>query len=123
MHEQNFTERIVEAMRLALEKYPDHRPRQMKVSVGAMLHLVPESVLWHFEQLIKGTPYEGMVLDLVEAPVLVACHACAQKGGVEDHHLLICKACGSNHVTILEGDAIRVESLDLETPVIDSQGV
>ena len=53
MHEGNFTQQIVTSIVSELEKHPGYRPQRIKVKVGEMLHLEPESVRTHYALLTK----------------------------------------------------------------------
>lgn len=114
MHEANFTDEIVKAILEELRKYPDYRPKEVKVRVGEMLHLVQESVKMHYLTQTKGTPLEGVSLWLEELPVRVRCRMCHEEGGVEDHHLLMCAYCGSPEVDLVNGDEILIDSIQVE---------
>lgn len=114
MHEGKFTEEIVDAVLSELEKTAG-KPLRIRVRVGEMLHLEPESVRLHFEAMTRDTRLDGAELELEEIPVLLACRACAWQGGAEDHHVLFCAACGSTEVNVLAGRDVRVDAIDLET--------
>lgn len=114
MHEANFTKQIVNVVLEELTKHPEARPQSVKVTVGEMLHLVPESVQMHFDLLTKDTDLAKVLLQLGEIPVTVKCHQCGREGGVEDHHLMICSHCQSLDVELMSGNEIRVESIELE---------
>lgn len=113
MHEANFTQEIVSAILGELEHYPVLRPKLVKVKVGEMLHLIPDSVLMHYRQMTKGTHLEGAVLQLTETPVQVRCPVCSFTGGVEDHHMLLCSKCGSRDVELIQGKEITIESIEM----------
>lgn len=120
MHEENFTQQIVETILDELKNYANAKPKRIKVQVGEMLHLIPESVQLHFQILSRSTHLEGAELDLKEVPVSVRCLACHQIGGVQDHHFLACLSCGSMDVELLSGQAIIVESIELEEGEVPS---
>lgn len=109
MHEGHFTEQIVEAVLKELNGVPVDPSTAIRVSVGETFHLVPESVQLHYGILTQGTPLEGTVLMLEEIPVQVECRRCGERGGVEDHHLLLCSRCGSQDVTMVAGHEVTVE--------------
>jgi len=113
MHEGNFTRQIVDSILAELAKRPDQKPQRVKVAVGEMLHLVPESVRAHYEIQTKGTRLEGAALELIETPVHVRCRVCCREGGVLDHHLLICSNCLSPDVELLKGRDVIVEEIEL----------
>lgn len=114
MHEAKFTEQIVGSIIEELKQYPDHKPKHIKVKVGEVFHLEKESVLFHYTLLTKGTSLEGIKIDLEEDPLQVKCSACQAAGGVEDHHLLMCSHCGSRDVSVLSGNEIFTEFIDIE---------
>jgi hydrogenase nickel incorporation protein HypA/HybF len=114
MHEGHFTEQIVDAIIQELEKYPGRKPKRVNVKVGEIYHLVPESVLLHYEYITKGTPLQGVALQLSQVPVQVKCNACSQSGPVEDHHMLMCSHCRSLDVYPIAGNNVTIEGVELE---------
>jgi hydrogenase nickel incorporation protein HypA/HybF len=114
MHERHFTEQIVASITQALDSRQVRRPRAVKVTVGEVYHLVPESVRMHYELLTKGTWLEGVDLELKEEPVVVSCRRCGAKGPVEDHHLLMCSLCNSADVMTVAGNKVTVECEETE---------
>ncbi len=114
MHEGNFTQQIVTSIVSELEKHPGYRPQRIKVKVGEMLHLEPESVRTHYALLTKGTSLEGIALELEGMPVVVNCRACHAEGAVSDHHLLFCPSCYSRDVVIVSGNDVLIDSIELE---------
>ena len=115
MHEGHFTEDIVKQILTELAQYPDNKVKSVTVRVGEVFHLVPESVLLHYELLTKGSALEGVQLTLVDEPMQVLCHACKHEGPVEDHHLLMCSSCHSWHVVPVSGNRITIEKVELES--------
>lgn len=113
MHEAKFTEQIVGAIIEELGKYPESKPRRIKVTVGEVFHLEKDSVLFHYTLLTKGTPLEGIEVDLQEELIKIKCNECQKTGGVEDHHLLMCSQCGSQDVAVLSGNEITTELVEI----------
>ena len=114
MHEGHFTDEIVKAILTALKKHPGYRPETISVSVGEMLHLVPESVETHFKSLVQNTPLQNTHLELKEIPVEIKCRECQKVIGVEDHHFLVCTLCGSFDVEIISGNEVKIDTIKLE---------
>ena len=113
MHEANFTQEIVNSILDELKKYPSCRAKQIKVKVGEMLHLMPESVKTHYAQMTQGTNLEGVMLILEEMPVEIKCRSCGSVGGVEDHHVLFCSKCDSFNVELIKGKEVVVDSIEM----------
>lgn len=115
MHEGNFTERIVAAILQELKKRPGYQPKRIKVKVGEMLHLEPESVKMHYAFLTKGTPLEKAELDLSEVKVTLYCWQCNHVMEVEDHHLLLCTYCSTTDVEVMSGNEVLIDSIEMES--------
>ena len=116
MHEGGFTGRIVATILDELKKFPDQKVLRVKVLVGEMLHLEPESVRMHYQLLTKNSILEGVELELKQIPVTVECVRCHQDVRVEDHHRLVCGQCGSEDVKLAGGDQVFIEAIELEDP-------
>lgn len=114
MHEGAFTEQIVATILKEVQKHPGRRPKSVRVRVGEVYHLVPESVAVHFEAQVLGTPLQGVRLDLQEDPMRVSCKDCGASGPVDDHHLPACPTCYSRNIKTISGDKIIVEAIELE---------
>ena len=112
MHEAGFTEQIVNSIMAELEKVPTRRPKLVKVRVGEMFHLEPESVKMHFQAITKGSLLEGIDIELQEEQVTVCCQNCHKVGHVEDHHFLMCTYCDSTNVVVLSGHEIFTELVE-----------
>ena len=111
MHEGHFTEQIVDAVISEVKKYPDRVVESITVKVGEVYHLVIDSVLMHYELITKGTPLEGVRLNLLEESMQVICSPCGQRGPVEDHHMLLCSYCHSPQVKPIAGDKVIIEQI------------
>jgi len=111
MHEGHFTEQIIDSVMGELKKYPGKTVESITVKVGEVYHLVPDSVLMHYELITKGTELEGVKLELLEDPMIVVCAQCAKQGPVEDHHLLLCSFCHSRQVKPVAGDKVTIQKI------------
>ena len=114
MHEGHFTEQIVEAIVSELKKYPGRKVESITVKVGEVYHLMPDSVLMHYDLITKGTALEGVKLNILEEPMQVICSQCGKQGSVEDHHLLLCSFCHSQAVKPVAGDKVTIEQISFK---------
>jgi len=114
MHEGHFTEQIIEAVISELKKYPGRVVESVTVKVGETYHLMPDSVLMHFESITKSTALEGVKLNLIEEQIQVFCSQCGKQGPVEDHHLLLCSFCHSRQVKPVSGDKVTIEQIQFK---------
>ncbi|GAC1410296.1 MAG: hydrogenase maturation nickel metallochaperone HypA [Actinomycetota bacterium] len=109
MHELGLCEAIVDA---ALQGAAGRRVVGVRVRVGAQ-HRVSQGDLDHaFALIAEGTMVEGAAVDMVLVPARILCGSCHFDG--ETHDVVgLCPRCGSPDVSIIGGDEITVESLQL----------
>jgi len=115
MHEFSICEQL---LRIVLEEWErlTPRPRRLaavRIAVGRLQQIVPETMQSAFETLARGTPAEGARLELRHVPVRVRCSECGAEREVIPPDFA-CPACGSVRVTIVAGRDLSIESLEVE---------
>ncbi len=114
MHELAICQNLVDVILAELRKLPPppRRLLSVKVNLGALQQLVPDSLQMAYELLTKDTPAAGSRLEVVEVPVTCACRACDWRGAV-DRWQFRCGQCGSGDVELVAGREICLESLEI----------
>lgn len=76
----------------------------VRVEYGALAGVVPESLEFCFDALIKGTPHEGARLELIRLPLRLRCPFCGEVFGGEGQEALLqpCPGCGEEFGHIVE---------------------
>ncbi len=109
MHELSLSRAIVETA----TRYANAcRVVQVGVTIGALRQVVPESLVYSFEILARGTVCEGAVLEPRLIPARMRC-ACGEEWELEEPSLL-CPVCGGGQTTVLDGDQLSVDSIEVE---------
>jgi hydrogenase nickel incorporation protein HypA/HybF len=111
MHELAIAESIVH---IAGDHARGQRVTAVYVRVGHLRQVVPDALAFAFALVSEGTPVADARLELEEVPIVVACRAC---GGAEhglDGFPLACPVCGGFDVTVVSGEELQVDSLELE---------
>lgn len=107
MHELSITESVVTAV---TERMRDAPVRRIRLEVGRLSGLVPDSVRFCFELVAAGTTCEGALLEIDEPEGEAHCRACdADFPTVEV--LPLC-ACGSADVAVLGGRELRIREVE-----------
>jgi hydrogenase nickel incorporation protein HypA/HybF len=110
MHELSIAEAIV----AIADRHAGGRPySRVEVSVGHLRQVVPAALEFAFELVAPG-----VALELVEVPAAGRCRACGRESRL-DGFPLVCRTCGSDHVDVIAGEELRVESLDVEEVAYD----
>jgi hydrogenase nickel incorporation protein HypA/HybF len=118
VHELSIAQAIVD---VAARHGSDARVARVHVQVGQLRQVVPAALEFAFELCAHGTPVAGAELELEAVPVVVRCRGC----GVESRPSafpLICGGCGGPGVDVVQGEELRVESLELEAELSRSGG-
>jgi len=97
----------------ALRHAGDRPVTAVGVRAGRFRQVVPESLRFYFEVVARDTPLEGARLELIEVPVRLLCRAC--RGEWEpDWPLFRCPDCASANVSVLAGEELEVEYIEVE---------
>ncbi len=129
MHELAVAQAIVGAA----ERHADGRPVTIvRVGVGRLRQVVPEYLTWFFEIAAKETLCEGASLECERLSSLLRCAACgaewdpAPPPAPDQASLIVgfrCPECGGGDHTVVSGDELLVESIDVREPAAPAADV
>lgn len=98
----------------------------VRVEVGRLRQVVPEYLDFYFEIAARETACEGAAMEWKRVPSLLRCDGCgtewdpAPAPAREQDELLVdfrCPDCRSGRYSVVSGDELLVESIDVEDPV------
>jgi hydrogenase nickel incorporation protein HypA/HybF len=115
MHEFSICRNIVAAVIAEYEKVTPAPLRliAVRIKAGKLHQIVPESLLTAYEVLTKGTIAENSSLEIDFIEIVCKCDNCDWEGEI-DYPFFLCKKCGSDHVTIVQGNELYLENLEIE---------
>ena len=115
MHEFAICEQLVATVLEELAKMPPPAPKLavVRIAVGGMQQVVPESMDMAFEVLTQDTPAAGAKLEIRRIPVVIDCRKCGWHGEVKPS-LIRCTQCASGDVQVVSGKELYLESLEVE---------
>jgi hydrogenase nickel incorporation protein HypA/HybF len=90
----------------------DRPVSRVRVSIGALQRVVPDSLEFGFRLVAEGTVCEAARLEVAHLPVRVRCMAC----GVESHtdeEPIGCPACGAGSIEMLGGAEVLLDEIEL----------
>lgn len=112
MHEMAITQSILDISLAEAAKAHAGRVTVIRIKVGALTGIVPDSVAFYLEMLAKDTPAEGAKLLAEIVPVTAHCPACDLTFSVEDL-IFLCPTCGGP-AQLVTGRELAVESLEVD---------
>ena len=113
MHELGIAQEIVAVVRRYVPDTEAARVRVVRVRVGELAGVVPDSLEFCFGAVVAGTPWQAATLVIEPEPARARCEACGEvchtgRPGAG------CPECGAPRVTMVSGHELQVVSVDLE---------
>ena len=113
MHEMALAEGILDIVLSYADKNGAKKVSEISVLVGEMTGVVPESLVFCFTSLSKGTKAENAKLVLKHVPLMGKCLDCGLETKIE-HYNFTCPNCASVRMEVISGRELRVESLEAD---------
>jgi hydrogenase nickel incorporation protein HypA/HybF len=108
MHEMAITQSVVDAV---CEHAAGRHVHSVRVEVGALCAVVPDSMQFCFGLAAEGTVADGARLDLDVQPGAARCRTCGAEFDLTD--LILLCPCGSADVEVLAGRELRILSMEV----------
>lgn len=108
MHELSITASVVAAVTERMAAAP---VRRIRLEVGRLSGLVPDSVRFCFELVAAGTTCEGATLEIDEPCGQARCRTCGDD--FDTVEVLPLCACGSADVEVLGGRELRIREVEV----------
>ncbi|HEY9164565.1 MAG TPA: hydrogenase maturation nickel metallochaperone HypA [Candidatus Kryptonia bacterium] len=113
MHELSIAENIVNIVRENVDGNASGKVKVVRVKVGELAGVIPESLEFCFNAIIGGTPLEGARLFLERTRLTARCSSCGKDSEIRDFTFL-CAACGSTDLEVITGDELQVMEIEVE---------
>ena len=113
MHELSIAQSIVDIVLQHLPKEDGVSVRSVRLTLGAMAGVVPDSLEFCFGAITEGTPLEGALLEIEHVPLRAHCNDCGRDTDIEPT-LFVCSACGGTSLTVLSGREMQVRDIEVE---------
>jgi hydrogenase nickel incorporation protein HypA/HybF len=114
MHELSIAESILTAVRKELVNHPSARPMRVGLRIGELSAVDVDSLTFCFEAVLTGTEWEGLQLDARVCPQRRRCNDCVNEFAVVAYNPR-CPACASNNTTLVSGEELDFDYLEVET--------
>ncbi|MER5197654.1 hydrogenase maturation nickel metallochaperone HypA [Streptomyces sp. NPDC002755] len=116
MHEMSVALAVVDQVAEAAERAGDVTAvRSVRLQVGELAGVVPDSLAFCFELVCAGTLLEGAELVTEAVPGRARCTPCAHEWAVGMPPRLTCPACGGATTDLLAGRELRIAAVQWET--------
>ncbi|HDS85101.1 MAG TPA: hydrogenase maturation nickel metallochaperone HypA [Phycisphaerales bacterium] len=117
MHEMAVAESILQTITEQAERLGGARPAAARISCGQFNAINDETMRFAFESISRGTPCEGMRLEIRHIPLQAKCTHC-QTVFAFDVYRPTCPTCGSAHFDFQPDAPLLLEDIEFEDPDI-----
>jgi hydrogenase nickel incorporation protein HypA/HybF len=107
VHELGIAQGVIEAV---TERLPGVKIISVRLEVGALSGVAPDSLRFSFGLAAQGTALEGASLEIIQSPARCHCRACGADFEPGEPVAPLCP-CGSADVTVLSGQELRIASV------------
>jgi hydrogenase nickel incorporation protein HypA/HybF len=118
MHELSIVSSIVETVTETLAALPDSsrgaRVLEVRLRVGALASVIPESLEFCWGIVSEGTPLEGSRLVVNLLPVVVHCAACDKDSELDGVQSFRCPRCGEPCSDMRQGRELEIDSIEID---------
>ena len=111
MHELAITEAVAQTI---MERTGDAPVTCVRLQIGRLSGVVPDSVRFCFDLVCDGTPLQGARLEIMEPSGTGQCRTCGLLFDIDDP-IVLCPDCGSADVDIHSGRDLRILSVEVST--------
>ena len=97
------------------------RVLEVRLRVGALASVVPDSLTFCYDIAAEGTPLEGSRLVVNVLPVVVHCERCAEDATLDGVQSFRCPRCGELCGEIRQGRELEIESFEIDEDKVEER--
>ncbi len=115
MHETMIAQSLLAAIAQEAAKLPNAKPVRAKISCGKLYAINEEVLYFAFEAVAKGTPCEGVKIELQTIPLQAICLACGKKFDLNIEQIeQRCTYCGADSYDVQPDAPLTLEQVQFE---------
>jgi hydrogenase nickel incorporation protein HypA/HybF len=113
VHELGIAQSILELVQQYVPESQAAAIRGVKVKVGTLAGVVPESLDFSFQAIVAETPWSTAKLEIEQIRTLARCNGCGNEFEI-DEPAFICPACGGLSIKITAGRELQVSEIEMD---------
>ena len=112
MHELSIAQGIVELLKRHLPAGEKQVIKSIKLKVGDLTRIAPESLEYCFNAASEGTAAQGARLEIENVPAVYRCKECDSEFKAWNF-IAICPTCGNPGAELISGDELDIVEIEL----------
>jgi len=113
MHEMSIAQSLLEIIREEMLQHKATMLRSVRLHIGQLSAIVPESLSFCFGVMISGTELEGAKLMMEIIPLEGKCRECEKAFEIQDY-TFICPQCGSTDIDTIAGQDLSIVEMEVD---------
>lgn len=112
MHEMSIAQSLIQIIREEMMRHNLERLKSVRLHIGQLSAVVPESLDFCFTVMTEGTALEGtrLIMDIV--PLKGSCKDCGSRFEMENY-VFECPVCGSKRVDLVAGQELQLSEMEV----------
>ena len=120
MHETMIAQSLLAAIAHEAAKLPNAKPVRAKISCGKLYAINDEVLHFAFDAVAKGTPCEGVKIEVEYIPLQALCKKCDKKFDLDiERPQQQCSHCGSDEYDVQPDAPLTLEQVQFEQEETD----
>lgn len=115
MHEVSIVEGILDGVRQELLSHPGARVQIVRVRIGALRLVIPETLQFCYTAATQDTPLAGSQLEVESVVACARCRQCRAEFAVEDNWFQ-CPHCAAFDGELLTGNELDLIGIEIGEP-------
>lgn len=113
MHEMSIAQSLISVIREEMLKHHAKTLRSVRLKVGQLTAIVPESLSFCFEVITTGTELEGARLIMDVIPLKGSCDDCKSEFEIKDY-AFVCPSCNSTKIKTIAGQDLSIAEIEVD---------
>ena len=113
MHEMSIAQGLLDIIKEEMEKHHATVLRSVRLHIGRLSAIVPESLSFCFEVMTTGTDLEGARLDMEIIPLRGICKACKREFEIQNY-AFECPHCSSRDIDTVSGQELSIVEMEVD---------
>jgi len=113
MHEMSIAQSLIDIIKEEMTRHDATVLRSVRLNIGQLSAIVPQSLSFCFEVITSGTELEGAKLIMEVIPLEGMCRECKQAFGIEDY-AFECPYCGSPDIETTAGQDLSIVDMEVD---------
>lgn len=113
MHEMSIAQSLIDILKEEMVKHDAKTLRSVRLHIGQLSAIVPESLSFCFEVVTSGTEMEGAKLIMETIPLEGRCRKCERSFEIEDYRF-VCPHCSSADIETIAGQDLSIVEMEVD---------